>query len=129
MEKTIKAVMPCKHSICMRCILKLRDYRCVLCRYDLKDILENINSTTSVDDDLRNFLRYMLFFYPRGVDAIPPHVYESLFEFPNIRRNIARITYSRASRDFLRSPLFSTLASSETPLSAFTAEDVDNSMD
>ena len=105
MSKTIKAVMPCNHSVCMRCILKLRDPRCVLCRYDLKDVLDGAKDTPAVDDDLRSFLRYMLFFYPRGVDAIPPNVYESLFEYPNVRRNIARLTYSRASRNFLRSPL------------------------
>ena len=103
MSKTIKTTLPCNHSLCMDCILKLKSPKCVICRYDLKEILKP--GKEKDDEELRRFLNYLLLFYARGIDVITPHVYESFLEYPFVRREVARITYSRAAAQFLRSPL------------------------
>ena len=37
MASTVKTIPPCGHAVCLRCLLRLRDRRCVLCRADLAD--------------------------------------------------------------------------------------------
>lgn len=49
----IRVLLPCDHTLCVRCLLRLRPPRCPLCRADLAEYLENderppVRSTTEV---------------------------------------------------------------------------------
>lgn len=36
----IRALLPCEHTLCMRCLLRLRPPRCPLCRADLTEYFD-----------------------------------------------------------------------------------------
>lgn len=46
-ESKIKCVLPCNHTICLQCTLKLKTKTCVMCRQDISDCFPEEEQETS----------------------------------------------------------------------------------
>ena len=69
-QMTIRAVTPCGHGMCLRCLLRCVDRRCPLCRTDLRPHLPE-REATLLDEPLLDMLSLEPFARWVAVAAVP----------------------------------------------------------
>lgn len=90
----IKTILPCKHTLCLKCLLKLKNKVCVICRKDITECFPDTDYMINEETDMPIVTLQMV--------TRPPVQYQTVYEDVQLESLLHWVRRSREIQDELR---------------------------